>query len=158
MSLALVGYKVEIWTRVIWPICYTITSSFLQTTFVGRQWLDSFIILNCSINRTSFAPIVIIYCHICLNNVCGDLPFHIFVPQGPLALHCTICPYVQHFFNIVLFALHWSSPPTTQVASHHTSQLGRKDEWIKLSLHSFPMTYKDKNNVHGPSQLVTQPK
>jgi hypothetical protein len=44
------------------------------------------------------------------------------------------------------------------VALHCISQLERKDEWIELSLHSFMMTYKDKNDVHGPSQLVIQHK
>lgn len=137
--------------HVIQPICYTIRWSFLQAT------LDSFTILNYSTDRTSFAPIVVISCHIHLNNVCGELPFHIFIPRGPLALHCIVCPYVQHSFSIAPFVPHRSSPYTTQVASHHTSQLGREDEWIKLSLHSFPLTYKDKNNVHGPSWLVIQP-
>lgn len=82
----------------------------------------------------------------------------IFIPQKPPTLHCTICPHVQHSFGIVPFALHGSSFPTIQVALHCTSQFERKDEWIELSLHSFLMSYKDKNDVHGPPQLVNQPK
>ncbi len=117
------------------PIYSTITWSFLWTTFVCKQWLDSFTILDCNIDKTSFTPIVIICCHVHLDNVCGKLTFHIHSTR-------TSCIALHYLSMCATFFWHYTICSSLILTSHHSSGFApyfptRKRRWMNWAFITF---------------------